>query len=267
MNYNKYNDNNVYLIKKIKNGNIIVNIDNFLYILKINENNNFELIQEIKNINNVKELKSGNLITISENKKIIIWKLENEKFNKINEINNEEEGIKYDLIEVKDNIIYYDCQNNMIVCYDLNENKKIKTFDNIEIDNNFNINKFCYDSKYIFYSGKSKIYIFKDEEKINEIIINQNNLKFFSFYLYDKYINFGISNEESFIYCYEDNKFIKKFVLSFRGNFNCLNIRLIREEKTIKFFLNFASCFGIILFKGSKEILIPKKKKKKERRN
>jgi len=98
----------------MKNENILATICLIKYyipILKINENNNIEIINELKgpyeHVKNCIEINNGNIVSISFDNKIIEWKLINNNY-EIKNIINEKYSLP-DIIEIKPNIIVYSC--------------------------------------------------------------------------------------------------------------------------------------------------------------
>jgi len=134
----------------MKNGNILhIIFQPDIFILKINNNNNIDIIDTInnhngKNLIHIFELKNENLVSADINSyEIKLWKKNNNIYweNKVIKENN----ILQDVFEIKNNIIAYDvCRNNKMVLYDLNERKKINTFNKIEVNNNWaSYKRFC----------------------------------------------------------------------------------------------------------------------------
>ena len=138
----KNNLSNLYNFAQLKNKNIACSFwsDRTLKIIKIN-NNNYEYIQTIKNAHNAEigqiiELKNENIITFSRDYSFNIWKLNNNnQYEKINEFK-DTNGLS-DGLEIKDNeIILYTLYTNpqSLVFFNLNENKKIKTLNNLKFN-------------------------------------------------------------------------------------------------------------------------------------
>jgi len=174
---------NIYHIHQLKNGNILITIYDRFYlnipILKINFDNTINIIKEIQGniymIYNVIELKNQNLVSISIDKTIRFWDMKN--YQQINLI--EEDDYIYDILEIKNNIIAYDCGNS-INFFDINKNDKINKIKNIE-NNNYPTVKFCLINENILLYGSDKlIYIFNIDkyELINTIIIEETEIFF-----------------------------------------------------------------------------------------
>jgi len=145
---------------------------NLIYILKINNNNNIDIIDTIKNNNGINlahviELKNENLVSADEySYEIKLWKKNNNNNYEQNIVIEENNRIE-DVIEIKDNIIAYDvCNNNNIIFYDLNLNNKLKTFNNIEVNDGYICYKrFCLiNDNILLYSNKNKIHFFDINE-------------------------------------------------------------------------------------------------------
>jgi len=120
---NEYN--RINLIHLMKNGNILPTLNSKnIYILKLNNNNKFEIVKELKGhtsiIYQVIELENENLISVSYNNTFRIWRKNNNEyfckilFLPITEITN--------FYEIKNNIIVFeDLTCNCITFYDVNK--------------------------------------------------------------------------------------------------------------------------------------------------
>jgi len=195
----------------MKNGNILPTIcQPDIYILKINNDNNINIIDTIKNESGIElihviELKNENLVSADYWKyKIKLWKKNNNNKYEENIVIKENNRIE-DVIEIKNNIIGYDvCNNNIIIFYDLNSNKKLNTFNNIEVNDWTGYKRFCLinDNK-LLYSCKNEIHFF-DINKYKYIkninTIDRNNTLF---KLNDNYLLTG--SEEGNIIQYKIN--------------------------------------------------------------
>jgi len=211
----------------MKNENILPTIyNNNIYILKINNNNRFEIIKELKGhtyfINQVIELENENLISVSSDNSVRIWNKNNN-----NEYNSNiliEEDIIVDVLEIKNNIIVYDCcYKNYIIFYDLNKNEKIKKINIDFVNDGLNNHRYCKMNKNILlYGSNKKIYILDINEYniINSININETYITLFK--LSENMILSG--NKEGNIIQYKfDNNNLEKISYKNKAHNNWIN--------------------------------------------
>ena len=168
---------------QLKNKNIACSFNNnyTLKIIKIlNYNNQYENIQIINNahssyITKILELKNENLITFSYDYSFKIWKLNDnnlyEKISEFKDINYISEGL-----EIKNNEIIY-CLNynnpQSLIFYNLKQNKKIHTINNLNLSINFIGNRITIiNINEVVIAGNGKVYLID----INKyLILNQFN--------------------------------------------------------------------------------------------
>jgi hypothetical protein len=175
---------------QLKNKNIACSFysDYTLKIIKINDNNEYEDIQIIKNAHNsditkIIELKNENIITFSYDYSFKIWKLNNNKYEKINEF--KDTNYLCDGIEIKDNeIILYAVNTNpkSLVFYNLKKNEKIKTLNNLNLCIDYageRIVKINNDE--VAVAGDNKVYLIDIKDMNNYQIINEINSDYYNF--------------------------------------------------------------------------------------
>jgi len=197
----------------MKNGNILPSLyDNNIYILKLN-NNKFEIINELKghtdHVTQVIELENENLISVSEDKTVRIWNKNNKEY--ISNILTEEEDEIYDVLEIKNNIIVYDCYNkNYIIFYDLNKKEKIKKI-NIDLVNTVaNNHRYCkMNENILLYGSSNKIYIF-DINKYKIINTVNTNETYISLFKYSENMILSGSSEGNIVQYKFNNNNLEK---------------------------------------------------------
>ena len=162
----KNNLGNLITFTQLKNKNIACSFitDFTLKIIKINDNNECEDVQIIKNahderITKIIELKNENLITFSWDETFKIWKSTNNKYEKIYEfkdINKLSDGL-----EIKDNEIVYALNTNpqSLVFFDLKKKEKIQTLNNLNLCTNSLCRIIKLNNEQIVVAGTKKIYL------------------------------------------------------------------------------------------------------------
>ena len=173
-------DFHILFINQFSN-NIFVSciMNNTLKFYKIENKNliNFRIYNSKNSIiSKIKELKNNKLISVSDSYEIFIWDFNKNENYFIEFILKDEDEI-WDFLEIKFNIIVVDiCDQNIINFWDLNNKKKFKTIDSIEIFGNYG-NKFSLLNENILLYGSDSIYVI---DIINYKIINNFSTDFYS---------------------------------------------------------------------------------------
>ena len=173
-------DFHILFINQFSN-NIFVSciMNNTLKFYKFENKNliNFQIYNSKNSIiSKIKELKNNKLISVSDSYEIFIWEFNKNENYFIEFILKDEDEI-WDFLEIKFNIIVVDiCDQNIINFWDLNNKKKFKTIDSIEIFGNYG-NKFSLLNENILLYGSDSIYVI---DIINYKIINNFSTDFYS---------------------------------------------------------------------------------------
>jgi len=201
--YHIYQISEDYILPSINHKNI--------YLFKLNNKYKFELKQELvkseKEIIHAIQLKNENIAAISEDNNIYIWK----KINNINKyqiykIYKEKNGLN-DIIEVKSNIIAFDCWDYYLGFYDFNENKRY-IINKIDVNPYiYGVSKFCLiNENFLVYVTDYKVYI-ADLNIYN--VIDVYNIKQTCLYFHklkDNILLCGNSQGNIIQYKFKDNK-------------------------------------------------------------
>ena len=236
------NLDSVLTFTQLKNKNIALSFkkDNSLKIIKINNYNEYENIQIIKNahnntINKIIELKNGNLVTFSDDCSFKIWRLNNNnnKYEKINEF--KDSNKISDGIEIKDNEIILCALNTnpqSLVFYNLKNNEKIKTINNLKLCVDYLCRMIKINNNEIVVAGNKKVYLI---DANNYLILNEINTDYVNNCIL-KLSNkaFLIGDEKGIITQYEiDNKKLIKVSFKNKSHKNKINSMTMIDDMII----------------------------------
>ena len=170
-------EENIIYLNQISNKNLIVCLDYEIKFYLIN-NNNYNLIQEIKDsngFNKIIELINKNLLSSSKNGKIFVWhKNEKNLYEKIYFLSEEKIKIRYsekylysnnanisDILELKKNIIINENYLNFINIWNLDSKQKIISLNIQHLAGAWTKERFLLlNEKYFIYYNRTNLYLF-----------------------------------------------------------------------------------------------------------